>query len=182
MCTYDVIGGQYEVVKKKKQLTHELYSEMHPPPTNVKGESKEKFKLSQCPAYVTQTKVGGADCEETDPIGCKVEAPDQNVEYVHEVEGPDAVECDREVEAPDQTVECDREVEAPDQTVECDREVEAPDQTVDCDREVEAPDQTVECDREVEAPDQTVECDSETKAPDQNVECDREVVVSTSHM
>ena len=55
-CTYDVVGGQYEVVKKQKQLTHS-------PPTNAGGESKDKFNLSQCPAYgpVTQPGVGGAD-------------------------------------------------------------------------------------------------------------------------
>ena len=74
-CTYDVIGGpQYEVVKKQnsKQPTplqsadEKTHSEVHSPPTTATstgGESKEKFKLSQCPAYgpVTQPKVGGAD-------------------------------------------------------------------------------------------------------------------------
>ena len=53
MCTYDVVGGQYEVVKKQKQCTHF-------PPTNTGGESKDKFDLSQCPAY-TQPNVGGAN-------------------------------------------------------------------------------------------------------------------------
>ena len=68
-CTYDVVGGQYEVVKKQKQHTplqsadEKTHSEVHSPPTSTGGESKEKFKLSQCPAYgpVTQPKVGGAD-------------------------------------------------------------------------------------------------------------------------
>ena len=51
-CTYDVIGGQYEVVKKQKQLTDEVHS----PPTNAEGKTRDKFNLSQCPAYrpVTQ--------------------------------------------------------------------------------------------------------------------------------
>ena len=71
-CTYDVVGGQYEVVKKQKQRTplqsadEKTHSEVHSPTTTATstgGESKEKFKLSQCPAYgpVTQPKVGGAD-------------------------------------------------------------------------------------------------------------------------
>ena len=55
MCTYDVVGGQYEVVKKQQQPTHS-------PPTNTGGGSKD-FNLSQCPAYgpVTQPNVGGAN-------------------------------------------------------------------------------------------------------------------------
>ena len=54
MCTYDVVGGQYEV--KQPMATHS-------PSTNTGGETKEKFNLSQCPAYgpVTQPEVGGAD-------------------------------------------------------------------------------------------------------------------------
>ena len=68
-CIYDVVGGQYEVVKKQKQCRHlqsadeKTHSEVHSPPTTATstgGESKEKFKLSQCPAY-GQPKVGGAD-------------------------------------------------------------------------------------------------------------------------
>ena len=73
---YDVVGGQYEVVKKQQQPTHS-------PPTNTGGVpvpevggademveyavigegSKETFNLTQCPAYgpVTQPKVGEAD-------------------------------------------------------------------------------------------------------------------------
>ena len=69
--TYDVVGGQYEVVKKQQ----------HPTPTNTGGVpvpevrgadetgeyavigegSKETFNLAQCPAYgpITQPKVGG---------------------------------------------------------------------------------------------------------------------------
>ena len=60
MCTYDVIGGQYEVVKKQKQIADKS---IQSPPTNTGGESKEKFNLNQCPAYgpVTQQNVGGAD-------------------------------------------------------------------------------------------------------------------------
>ena len=52
--TYDVVGGQYEVVKQQQQ----------PTPTNtggVTGEgSKETINLAPCPAYgpITQPKVG----------------------------------------------------------------------------------------------------------------------------
>ena len=68
--TYDVVVGQYEVVKKQQQ----------PTPTNTGGVpvggademgeyavigegSKETFNLAQCPAYgpITQPKVGGIE-------------------------------------------------------------------------------------------------------------------------
>ena len=61
--TYDVVGGQYEEVKKQQQ----------PTPTNTGGVSdetgeyavigegtKETFNLTQCPdGPITQPKVGG---------------------------------------------------------------------------------------------------------------------------
>ena len=56
MCTYDVVGGGHEVVKKQKQST--CTEELH----NTGGES---IKLSQCPAYRPVTEVEGANVAST---------------------------------------------------------------------------------------------------------------------
>ena len=69
--TYDVVGGQYEVVKKQQQPTPTNTGGAPVPEVggaNETGEyavigkgSKETFNLAQCPAYgpITQPKVGG---------------------------------------------------------------------------------------------------------------------------
>ena len=45
MCTYGVANGGHEIAKQKQSTcTDEL--------DNTGGESKEKFQLNQCPAYV----------------------------------------------------------------------------------------------------------------------------------
>ena len=56
MCTYDVVGGGHEVVKKQKQ------SACTEEPHNTGGES---IKLSQCPAYGQVTQVEGANVAST---------------------------------------------------------------------------------------------------------------------
>ena len=71
--TYDVVGGQYEVVKKQQQPTPTNTGGVPVPEVRgadetgeyaVIGEgSKETFNLAQCPAYgpIMQPKVGGVE-------------------------------------------------------------------------------------------------------------------------